>query len=142
MLTAHLLVGVPSIEFKETIDPIAMHQQGVQLSSYFVNAPANSGRRRAITSNSAIMTQSQGGFFNPNPHEENPADVAGVKLPGSEKNGEMFTFTLKNITLAKGERTVVSVGEWTMKYQNVYKLYIPSMPSNEAQQYFNSHQPL
>ncbi len=131
-VTANLLVGVPHIEFKETLDPIAMHQQGVQLSSYFYNAPASGGR--SMLRNNAIMSQQAFSRRYNTPH------AVGVKLPHSEKNGEMFSFQLKHISLAKGERMIVSVGEWTMKYKNVYKLYIPSISSSDARRYFKSYQ--
>ena len=43
-VTAHLVVGVPSIQFKATIDPIALQQQAVALWSYF-----NSPQHRAVS---------------------------------------------------------------------------------------------
>ena len=129
----NLLVGVPHIQFEGYIDPIAMHQQAVRLTAFMQN-----GNTSLLNNNfsNGIMSQSMSGntqlFTSP---VTNLPD-----LPTSSKNDEMFVFRLKNISLAKGERMVVPVGEWTVKYEHVYLLNIPITPPVEARYRFNASQ--
>lgn len=137
-VTAHLVVGVPSIQFAATTDPIALQKQAVALSSYF-NAPAN--RRGQLSngfSNSIMSQQVMVNRHQPQPVQ--PGVDLGPEVAGSEKNESLFMFSLENVTLAKGERMAMTVGEWTMKYDNVYKLNIPFAPPTEVQQRLSNDQ--
>ncbi|VAX38546.1 hypothetical protein MNBD_PLANCTO02-3337, partial [hydrothermal vent metagenome] len=118
----HLLTGVPQIHFQSMTDPIAMQQQATQLSGLF--------RQRGTGNllNNAIMTQRT------ITRQRNlPPSAQPIHSPNDNKNQEMFTFTIHDITLAKGERMVVPVGEWTMKYEYIYKLHLTTMPSSRGE---------
>ncbi|HSG71297.1 MAG TPA: hypothetical protein VLA12_12830, partial [Planctomycetaceae bacterium] len=137
-VTANLLVGVPSFDFKETIDPIALRETAAQLSQYF-----QEGSQTAHAFSNSMMIQTQtarmGDFRRAPTQPVDNVDV-GPDVANSGRNEEMFVFTIENVTLAKGERMVLPVGEWTMKYRDVFRLEIPFSPPLEVQQNFNSSQ--
>lgn len=137
-VTANLLVGVPSFDFKSTIDPIALSQTTAELSQYFQE---NSQTAHAFSNSMMIQTQGarMSDFRAASSQPAGDVDL-GPDVAGSGQNEEMFVFTIENITLAKGERMVLPVGEWTMKYRDVFRLEIPFAPPLEIQQNFNSSQ--
>ena len=137
-VTAHPVVGVPSIRFQATIDPIALQQQAVALSSYFnspqhANSPVSNRFSNSIMSQQVAINQ-----FAPQPSQ--PDGNRGPEIAGSEKNESLFVFTIENVTLAKGERMALTVGEWTMTYHDIYKLNLPFSPPTEVQQRLSSEQ--
>lgn len=137
-VTANLLVGVPSFDFKSTVDPIALRETAAQLSPYF-----QEGSQTAHAFSNSMMIQTQAVRMNEFRHApvQPAADVdVGPDVANSGKNEELFLFTIKDVTLAKGERMVLPVGEWTMKYRDVFRLEIPFTPPLEVQQNFNSTQ--
>ena len=133
----NLVIGVPTFAFKETIDPMALQQTAAQLSQYFRGDAANSPL--AANFSNAIMSQSarvgefrQGGEAGPG---------AGVpELPEGTRNEDLFVFTLKHITLKKGERVVVPVVEFTLPYKDVFTLDLPFAPPRELRGSINSAQ--
>jgi hypothetical protein len=68
-----------------------------------------------------------------------PADL-GPEVTGGGQNEDLFVFTVKNLTLKKGQRMVLPVNEVTLKYRDVYTLTIPFSPPGEVWRNFNSHQ--
>ncbi|HUG19347.1 MAG TPA: hypothetical protein VMM56_10240 [Planctomycetaceae bacterium] len=137
-VTANLLVGVPSFDFKSTVDPIALRETAAQLSQYF-----QEGSQTAHAFSNSMMVGTQVARMSDFRHAPvQPAgDVdVGPDVANTGRNEEMFVFTIKDVTLAKGERMVLPVGEWTMKYRDVFRLEIPFSPPLEVQQNFNSSQ--
>lgn len=135
-VTANLVIGVPSFEFKATIDPIALRETVAQLSPYF----QESSQTSQAFSNS-IMVQTQvartGEYRRTAPRTEDPVNP---DLAHTGQNEETFIFSIGNVTLAKGERMVVPVGEWTISYKDVFRLEVPSTPPMEIRRSFNSTQ--
>ncbi|MBL8794699.1 MAG: hypothetical protein JNM56_12400 [Planctomycetia bacterium] len=69
------------------------------------------------------------------------AAYAGAKAEaGAGKNEDLFIFTLKYVTLKKGERMVVPVGEFTLDYKDVYTLEVPFSPPPEVRRHFGHEQ--
>ena len=133
---ANLLVGVPTFDFKDTVDPISLQQSVAQLSQYFEgdSQMSNSFSNGLMTQQAFRMTERP----RTNP-QGNTVDL-GPNVAGSGQNESMFMFTIRGITLAKGERMVLPVGEWTMKYEDVYRLEIPIRPPAEVRGNFNTDQ--
>jgi hypothetical protein len=137
---AHLVIGVPTFAFKETVDPISLQQTVAQLSSYF-----RQGAQTAYAFSNAIMTQSarmgetrggaQGG-------EAAPVMDLGLEMAGGRKTEDLYVFTVEHITLKKGERMVVPVAEYELAYKDIYRLDLQFGPPPEARQNFNSNQQL
>ena len=137
-VTAHLLVGVPSFDFKSTVDPIALRDTAAQLSRYF-REPSQT----AFALSNSIMVQSQMarmGDVRRQPTRRNAPANLGPDVTSSGQNEEMYIFTIENVTLAKGERMVLPVGKWKMKYEDVYRLEIPFEPPVEVRRNFRSTQ--
>jgi hypothetical protein len=55
----------------------------------------------------------------------------------SGKNEDLFIFPVKHITLKKGQRMVMPIGEFTMKYKDVFTLDIPFAPPPETWRNFD-----
>lgn len=124
-VTAHLVIGVPSFALKELNDPIALQQAAAQLSSHF-----QTGARTQYGLSNAMMSQVAGAVSAAGREAEAAsarADI-GPEITGSEKSEDLFVFTANHVTLKKGERMVVPVAEFTLKYQDVFTLDVPFLP--------------
>jgi hypothetical protein len=129
-VTANLVIGVPTFEFKDTPDPLALQQTVAQLSQYF-----RQDAQTAYAFNNAIMAQGQ-----PEPlysRRGRPAEAAatmdlGPEVAESGRIEDLFVFTLKHVTLKKGQRMVMPVGEFTITYKDVFALDIPFVPPSEV----------
>lgn len=129
-VTLNLVVGVPSFSFKGNVDPISLQQVAVAIAnrmrgSFSANALSN-----------AIMTQTAS-FA-----DEERSQIAPEQptVSGAEKNEDLFVFTVKHVTLRKGQRMVLPVYESDLKYKDVYTLSIPFTPPPEIVQHFNQNQ--
>ena len=130
-VTAHLVIGVPTFAFKETVDPVALQQAVVQLSSYF-----NSDAKTAHGFANAIMSQQAfgGGDKIAFGRAEEPGRTIdlGPEVATSVKTEDLFMFDVKHVTLKKGQRMVIPITEFTLKYRDVYTLDIPFTPPVEV----------
>jgi hypothetical protein len=131
--TMHLVIGVPSFAFKDTPDPISLQNTFAQLSQYF-QAGARGAMSNAIMSQSARM-----GEYSVARDEAAPTNI-GPEIAGSGKNEDLFVFTVKNVTLKKGERMVMPVAEYSLPYRDVFALNLPFAPPAEAMGNWNSEQ--
>lgn len=135
-VTAHLVVGVPSFAFKDTVDPMSLQQAAAQLSQHF-----QQNARTAYGLSNAIMTQQMRMREIP---ERQPPEAAtmdlGPEVADSGRKEDLFIFTVKSITLRKGERMVVPISEFKVKYRDVYVLDIPYAPPPEVMHGFNNEQ--
>ncbi len=134
--TVNLVVGVPSFYFKETSDPIALSQVIAQLSPYFQTDAST----QYSLSNSMMTQVARGGEV----RHARPAGAAGPAAPdlgpevgGGSQSEDLFVFTVKNVTLAKGQRMVLPVSQHTLDYKDVYTLDIPYAPPVELRQQVN-----
>jgi len=129
-VTMNLVVGVPSFAFTETPDPMSLQQSFAQVAG----AMDRAGRLNFGLSN-AIMTQGaysySSGFGGA---QLSPSMPAGPEMAGSERTEDLFLFTVKNLTIRKGERLVVPVSSRTLKYKDVYTLMLPFGPPPELRQ--------
>jgi hypothetical protein len=136
-VTCHLVVGVPTFHFKETVDPMSLQRSLVQLSSYFQEANATRGQmlsNRIMTQSSRMSESRQ---RRPGPNLGSDLGLAGA---GAENVEDLHVFTIQNITLKKGQRMVVPVAEFTVPYEDVFVLDIPFAPPTDVQRRFNTNQ--
>ncbi len=136
-VTANLVIGVPTFAFKETTDPIALQQQTTQLSQYFQQGDRAQMLSNAIATQTARMSE-----YRP-PRIEEPAPPSGglgPDLPEGNKSEDLFIFTIRNLSLKRGERMVVPVAEYTVPYKDVYTLDLPYAPPADVQMRLNSSQ--
>jgi len=120
--TANLVVGVPRFAFKGTVDPIAIQADAAELSRHM-----DEDSRNAYGFSNAIMTQSSVAYLAPSVRSEGPAET-GPDVTGSEKSEDLYVFTVKHVTLKKGERMVLPVAEVALKYRDVFTLTVPYAP--------------
>jgi hypothetical protein len=135
--TLHLVIGVPSFEFKEIPDPISLQKTFTQLSSYF-----QPDSRSAFAFSNAIMSQQAVPTRNirqePAPESRGEIDL-GPDIAESAKAEDLFVFTVKSVSLHKGQRMVFTIGEFTMNYKDIYSLQIPFTPPPEVWRNYDSH---
>lgn len=129
-VTAHLVIGVPTFALKGDIDPISLQQAAAQLSRYF-RPEAQTG----YAFSNAIMTQQALNMPGPGRDggavgNEGTVDL-GPEVADSGKSEDLYVFSVKHITLRKGQRMVLPIKEFTLKYKDVYALDIPVAPPTE-----------
>jgi hypothetical protein len=136
---AHLVIGVPRFVFKDTPDPISLQEAVAQLSRHF--RPDSS---TAYAFSNAVMTQQA--RFTEVPRYDmagaGPGIDLGPELEGTEKNEDLFVFSLDHITLKKGQRMVLPIAEYTLEYTDIYTVDLSFAPPLEMRQNFNSDQHL
>jgi hypothetical protein len=133
-VTANLVIGVPTFAFKDTLDPVSLQQAAAQLSPYF-----QQGDRMQMLNN-AVMTQTARAPERPAPPPPPGAPNLGPDIPESTRNEDLFVFTVKHVSLRKGERLVVPVAEYTIPYSDVFALDLPFAPPPEVRSNLNSEQ--
>ena len=126
--TVNLVVGVPSFYFKETADPIALSQAVAQLSPYF---QTDASTQHALSN--SMMTQVARGGEVRNAHGGGAAPAAdlGPVVEGGTQSEDLFVYTVKNVTLARGQRMVLPIAQYALAYKDVYTLDIPAAPPAE-----------
>ncbi len=137
-VTANLVIGVPSFAFKETPDPISLQQTFAQVSTYFDSASQSS-----YALSNGIMSQvgGQGGGFGGGRSSAPRTEAEpGPAIEGSNKNEDLFVFTVKHNTLKKGQRMTIPVAEYDLKYKDIYLLDIAYAPPREVRGNFNTQQ--
>jgi hypothetical protein len=132
-VTTNLVIGVPTFAMENTVDPVALQQTIAQLGQYF-QRDSKMGQQLS----NAMMTQSQYAALDriqPAMREaaEQPIDL-GPEVGGGQKAEDLFVFPVSHITLKKGQRMVVAVAEFALKYKDVYTLDIPFSPPPEVWQ--------
>jgi len=64
----------------------------------------------------------------------------GPEIAGAKKSEDLYMFTVKHISLKKGERMVIPITEYELDYTDVYALNIPFTPPTEAIRNMNQNQ--
>jgi hypothetical protein len=142
-VTANLVIGVPSFAFQDTPDPISIQQTIAQLSASF-----DASSRTANGFSNAIMGQvgGGGGFGGGRggmPGMPGPAGPQGEAMPavsGSTASEDLYVFTVKHISLKKGERMVLPISEYDLPYHDIYTVDLPFAPPRILRPNVNSDQ--
>ena len=111
------------------MDPISLESAVAQLSEHF-----QPSAQTAYAFSNAIMTQ----VVQPAAHAGRPSSPAAGEdaLPGGNgagQNEDHYIFTIRHVSLKKGERMVLPVAEFTLAYQDIYTLDIPFSPPPEVE---------
>jgi hypothetical protein len=138
-VTCNLVIGVPNFTFGDSTDPMAVQNVAAQLSPHFTAA-----NRTAMAFSNAIMSQApmlQGatnGTIGAQGADENTQDLTGgasAEVSGSQRNEDLFVFTTSHVSLKKGQRMVVPIAEYEMKYRDLYTLSLPFTPPSDVRMY-------
>jgi len=121
-VTAQLVVGVPTFAFKDMVDPISLQQALARLSPYFDQNALSTARF-----SNAIMTQMAAPVSAEGRAETGRASTAdlGPEITGAQKNEDLFVYSVRHVSLKKGQRMVLPVHEMTLKYRDIYTIEIP-----------------
>ena len=120
-VTANLVIGVPKWDFEGMVDPIALQETAAQVGQYFRK---DSGNRFS----NALMSQSGAMSSDPSAFVAQSVKTNAPTVTGSESKEDFFVFTLKNVSLKRGERMVLPVAEFSLAYKDVYKLELAPTP--------------
>ena len=135
-VTCHLVVGVPTFWFKDTPDPISLQQAFPQLSRFF-----QPDSQTGYAFSNAIAGQSPGGFGGGRQGENfggrggagGGAAGVGVDGIGTNRNEDLFLFTVKHVTLKKGQNMTLPITQFALDYKDVYRLDVPISPPSGVQ---------
>jgi len=125
----HLVVGVPKFAFADAIDPMALGQ-------------AVAGALAGLTTRNQVPLMNQMIMSNSSDIVRGIVPVAdlGPGIDDQGDQGDLFVFTIPDVTLKKGERMVLPVAEYTVKYQDVYRVVVPPVAPAEARGDFKNIQ--
>ncbi|MEQ1895392.1 MAG: hypothetical protein ABL998_22875, partial [Planctomycetota bacterium] len=131
--TVHLVVGAPRFDFAGEVDPIAL--------SSTVAALASQAPRQDLFSNrlsNALMTQSAQYA----PESASAPGGAAPGLAGEGANEDLYLYTVRDVTLARGARLVLPLAEFELPYRDVYVLALELEPPPEVRTQFAGQQEL
>jgi len=131
----HLVIGVPKFAFEDTPDPMSLQQTVAQLSSHF-----RRDSQTAYAFSNMIMSQATRQVRRVEAPANRETIDLGPDVAESAKNEDLYVFTLEHVTLKKGQRMVVPVAEYKLKYRDVFVLDLPFGPPPEVRQRFNNEQ--
>jgi len=103
-----------------------LQQTVAQLSPYF-----DRDARTAYGFANSIMAQQAAPMMyggSARASESNRTLDLGPEVASSGKNEDLFIFAIKHVSIKKGQRMVVAIGEYSMKYKDVFTLDIPFAP--------------
>jgi hypothetical protein len=138
-VTTNLVVGVPTFAFRDQIDPISIQETMASLSPGLAGATNGTIGPTASLSN-VIMTQAA---LPPPPLYSTDGSANGETAPvisGSTQNEDLFVYTVKHISLRKGQRMVIPMTEFELPFKDIYTLDLPITPPQEVCQYTNVSQ--
>lgn len=123
--TVNLVVGVPKFVFEGIMDPIALHQQTPQVAN------ARGHNQQAFLSNrlsNSLMTQvASYSYANQPPQQDS-------KVGAGEASEDLFVFPVSHVTLKLGERLVVPIASFEVRYRDVYRFDCAMSPPMEHRQ--------
>jgi hypothetical protein len=132
-VAAHLAIGVPSFAFKDTLDPIALSQEMARVALAFQGGGFGGASSNRFSN--AIQTQIASGSY-----ALAPQPASGPTVGEGSANEDFFFFDVKNLTLKKGERSIIPIAQNELKYQDIYVAQSPAAPPPQIYQSLNSEQ--
>jgi len=130
-VAANLVIGVPNFDFGEMTDPIAIQSAAAEIgraqSAVSPNFLANS-----IATQVSAVSEDRSTAGN--------AGQPGRDTPESARNEDLFVFTVKHVTLKKGDRMVLPIVEISVPFKDVYTLDIPYAPPAQVRINLSSEQ--
>jgi len=131
--SVNLVVGAPRFDFAGELDPIALAATVAALA----RAAPRQDRTAQMLSNT-LMTQVAG--FSAE-GTGTPVD-AGPALAAEGANEDLYVYTMRDVTLARGERLVLPLAEFELSYQDVYVLELGLTPPPEVRMQYGGQQEL
>ncbi|MEZ0263653.1 MAG: hypothetical protein ACAI43_02910, partial [Phycisphaerae bacterium] len=147
-VTVHLVVGVPSFAFSSSQDPMSLQQAAARLSVHMGSNDQNvmmlnNGNATQFAFSNAIMTQQAGQSpvvrAAPAPGGARAVDLGPDAPSGGEKAEDLYVFSVRNVTLKKGQRMVLPVAQYAVQYKDVYSLDVPVAPPPEVFRQFDDN---
>jgi hypothetical protein len=135
-VTLNLVVGAPQIAFADLPDPLAMQRAVTQVMNY-----QRDQRGDANFFSNAIMSQQMAMPMRQRGEEQTGSGLdLGPAVAGAEQREDLHVYTLKGITLRRGERITLPVSTVTLNHTDVYTLQVPLAPPGQAYERLDSEQ--
>lgn len=129
--TVNLVVGVPKFEFEGLVDPIALQREAAQVAGQMYPTQQLSQISNALSN--SLRTQGMGGYV-----PAQPDAAADPSVQDGSAAEDLFVFPVRSVTLKKGERMVLPIASFPLRYRDVHKLEIPFAPPMEVRQNLQS----
>lgn len=123
--TVNLVVGVPRFEFQGIVDPISLQAEAADVAAQM--------RQQQLLANAlsnSLMTQRAN--FRDTRAAQGPESEPVVD--GGDSNEDLFVWTVRDVTLKRGERLVLPIATFQVTYRDVYALDVPFAPPMEVRQ--------
>ncbi|NOT31278.1 MAG: hypothetical protein HOP15_12595 [Planctomycetes bacterium] len=130
--TVHLVVGAPRFEFAGELDPMALREVAAGIGS----RAQPFDRFSNLAGNSNMLTTQVAGYVEGAPAPSAPA------LAGEAAGEDLYLYTVRDVTLRKGERLVLPLSEFTLPYRDVFVLDVPIGPPPELFESFSGERAL
>jgi hypothetical protein len=122
--TAHFVVGAPRLDFADEFDPMALESNvRATLDASFQNAAFNNPAQFLNNRAQVVLPGREGG---------GRGGVAGEGDLPAERAEDLYVFTAKGVTLARGARLSLKLAEWRVRAQELHRLHIPAHPPAEV----------
>jgi hypothetical protein len=131
-VNCNLVIGVPTFAFADNTDPISIQQIAANLSPHFRGGQTANAFSNSIMSQAPILQGATNGTVGASFGDAFASGSDQPEVTGGSKSEDLFIFTANHITLKKGQRMVVPISEYTMKYKDVYTLTMPFSPPSEV----------
>jgi hypothetical protein len=131
--TVHLVIGVPKFTFEGHVDPISLQQEAAQVSAQV----REQIRMRGDYLSNSLMTQTAG-FRRNTPEAQEPQP----EVEGGAAAEDLFVFTVRDVTLKRGERLVLPIATSAIPYRDLYRLDVSFGPPQEVRRGLNGEQVL
>jgi hypothetical protein len=113
-VAVNLVIGVPTFDFAGIVDPISLQAALAPVATQL-------DRAQGYYAN-AIMSQVVSYAAEGGPRDAVAGAPAEPELAGGAQNEDLYVFTVRKVSLRKGERMVVPVLETTLPFKDVYTL--------------------
>ena len=134
-VTCHLVIGVPTFQFKDTTDQWGCRRRRPSRRSTSANPT-----RRPADALKVLLTHARRMSEDRAARPPTAAIDFGPEVAGSETAEDLHIFTVKHVTLKKGQRMVLTVTDSVLPYRDVFVLELPFAPPPEVWRNFNSQQ--
>lgn len=127
--TVNLVVGVPKFDHAGELDPIALQQEGAEV-----------GRRMRLDAQQAFSNRLSNAFMAQAPTQVEQSGEPVPTVAGSGAAEDLFVWTLRDVTLKKGDRMAIPVAAFELPYRDLYRLDVSFAPPMEVRRGLQSQQ--
>jgi hypothetical protein len=119
------VVGVPNFAYSNVPSPMALQQS---LLEFMQAAASRRNEKDALSYSNAITGQMIGGVIGGLGQEAAPSFATTTQELQGAQEEDLFLYSRKNVTLARGERATYNVFSETVNYEHIYEWNLEDQP--------------